>query len=637
MCSIAGLMNCGDALLLERMSSLMHHRGPNGSGLRWFPELGGGLAHNRLAIVDLSDLGAQPMKSADDRHWISFNGEIYNHRELRAELELKGHVFHSTSDTEVLLAGLIEWGEDCLNRLNGMFAFAWLDRVTGRLFGARDHLGIKPLYYSQIGGGFAFASEIKALLACPFIKAERDEEALRTPARFQISPSTGFKGIQKLPPGHCFTWHEGRLHLRQYWSIEPTETLQNEKEAEEEIGHLIELAVRRQMVADVPVGTFLSGGLDSSLISALMRRESTGQIDAFTIKFSAQDQKFEQASEDVVYARRVAAQFDLRLHEFEVEPKITELLPKMVWHLDEPLSDPAAINTYLISQAARDMGIIVLLNGVGGDEVFGGYRKHLACAHAGQYQTLTPRWARSAIQRAAGMLPVATSRRGLLPARVLKRFLSYASLPEAERYLASDLSLNPAGYAELYAGADYHQSLFWRQQQRTLESPGLSYLTRMCLNDTRVFLPEHNLTYSDKASMAAGIETRPALVDKDVVTAMFRAAPRLRIRAGVQKHLLKRIGLRHLPRDVVYRRKASFNSPLRSWIRGALSGIVDEVLSHSQVKSRGLHDPAIVRRMIENDRRGNEDHSMWIWTLLTTEIWHRTFLDRAPTGPISLS
>ncbi|MDB6006559.1 MAG: asparagine synthase, partial [Prosthecobacter sp.] len=540
-------MNCGDPVLLEQMSSRMRHRGPDGSGLQWFPELGGGLAHNRLAILDLTDQGAQPMASKDGRHWIVFNGEIYNHRALRAELESRGHEFHSTSDTEVLLAGLIEWGEDCLNRLNGMFAFAWMDRSSGRLFGARDHLGIKPLYYTQMGGGFIFASEIKALLACPFIKAERDEEALRTPARFQISPSTGFKGILKLPPAHCFTWHEGHLEVRQYWSIEPTETVSNEAEAEEEISHLIDLAVRRQMVADVPVGTFLSGGLDSSLISALMRRESSGPIHAFTIKFSAQDQKFEQASEDVVYARRVARQFDLKLHEFEVEPKITDLLPKMVWHLDEPLSDPAAINTCLISQAARDVGIVVLLNGVGGDEIFGGYRKHLACARAGQYQSLVPAWARSAIQGAAGMLPVATSRRGLLPARVLKRFLSYASLPETERYLASDLSLNPEAYAELYAGADYHQSLFWRQQRATLETPGLSYLTRMCLNDTRVFLPEHNLTYSDKASMAAGVETRPALVDKDVVTAMFLVIPQLRFQRGVQKHLLIRIGLRHLP------------------------------------------------------------------------------------------
>lgn len=636
MCSIAGLMNCGDAALLERMSSLMRHRGPDGNGLRWFQEMNGGLAHNRLAIVDLTDQGAQPMASRDGRHWIVFNGEIYNHRELRAELEAHGHVFHSTSDTEVLLAGLIQWGKDCLNRLNGMFAFAWLDRASGRLFGARDHLGIKPLYYHQGGTTLAFASEIKALLACPFIKAERDDVAMRNPSRFQLSPSTGFKEIQKLPPAHCFTWQEGRLEVRPYWSIQPTETLRNEEAATEEIGHLIDLAVRRQMVADVPVGTFLSGGLDSSLISALMRQETTGPIDAFTIKFSAKDQKFEQASEDVVYARRVARQFDLRLHEFEVEPKIIDLLPKMVWHLDEPLSDPAAINTYLISQAARDMGIIVLLNGVGGDEVFGGYRKHLACARAGQYQEIAPAWARSMIQNVAGRLPVATARRGLLPVRMLKRFLSYASLPEAERYLASDLSLSPQRYAELYAGADYHQSHFWQQQRVTLDTPGLSYLTRMCLNDTRVFLPEHNLTYSDKASMAASIETRPPLVDKDVVTAMFRAGQHLRIKDGVQKHLLKRIGLRHLPRDVVHRPKASFNSPLRSWIRGALRGIVDDLLSDTQVKARGLYDPKIVRGMIEHDRAGTEDHSMWIWTLLTTEIWHRTFLDRSPTGPVSL-
>lgn len=639
MCSLAGLLNCGDATHLQRMSALMHHRGPDASGLQWFPALEAGLAHNRLSIVDLSPLGAQPMASADGRHWLTFNGEIYNHRELRRELEAHGHHFRSSSDTEVLLHALLEWGgEACLQRLNGMFAFAWLDTATGRLFAARDHLGIKPLYYTCCAGGLAFASEIKALLSLPFVSAIRDDAALRNPSRFLLSPSTGFQGIHKLPPGHCFTWHQGTLDVRQYWSIEPTESLTSEAEAVEHIGHLIEAAVQRQMVADVPVGTFLSGGLDSSLISALMRQQSAaGQIEAFTIKFSAQDQKFEQASEDVVYARQVAQQFGLRLHEFEVEPRIIDLLPRMVWHMDEPLSDPAAINTYLISQAARDMGIIVLLNGIGGDEVFGGYRKHLACLHAERYQSLLPAPLRRGVSRLADLLPVATAKRGLLPLRMLKRFLSYASLPEAERYLASDLSLNPQAYAQLYPGADYHTSLFWQQQHATLQQPQLSYLTRMCLNDTRVFLPEHNLTYADKASMAASIETRPPLVDKDVVTAAFRLAPHLRIHGTVQKHLLKQIGLRHLPHSVVHRPKASFNSPLRAWIRGPLRSVVDDLLSERQVAARGLHNPHTVRHMVERDRSGAEDHSMWIWTLLTVELWHRTFLDRTPSGPVTLN
>jgi asparagine synthase (glutamine-hydrolysing) len=602
----------------------------------WFDELHSGFAHNRLSIIDLSPGGAQPMVSTDCRHWIVFNGEIYNYRELRRELTARGYPFRSVSDTEVLLAGLIEWGEACLNKLDGMFTFAWLDRLTGKVILARDHLGIKPLYYAEAGGGLVFASEIKALLQCPFLRVARDEAAIRNPSRFLLAPATGFADIRKLAPAHCLVYDQRRVSVRPYWSIQPTEALSNDEEAGETIGALIERAVEMQMISDRPIGSFLSGGLDSSLVSALMRKHHAGPIDAFTIKFTAKDQRFEQSSDDSVYARRVADHFGFRLHEFEIEPNITELLPLMVWHLDEPLSDPAAINTYLIARAARDLGIVVLLNGVGGDEVFGGYRKHLACLRAGIYQATCPAWMRRGIRRVVGRLPVATATCGIMPLRILKRFLSYADLPEAERYLASDLSLNAEHFGALYNGADYFQSAFWTQQRDLLQDASSSYLTRMCLNDTRVFLPEHNLTYSDKASMASSVETRPPLVSKDVVTAMFSASPRLRIRKGVQKYLLKRIGAKYLPREVVHRPKASFNSPLRSWIRGPLRGLVDALLGEREIHNRGIYDPTIVKRMIAQDRCGREDHSMWIWTMLTVEIWHRTFLDRVPVGPIHL-
>ena len=636
MCAIAGMIGCGDAATLERMSAVMRHRGPDAHDAVWFEGHHAGFAHNRLAIIDLSPAGAQPMKSVDGRHWIVFNGEIYNYRALREELESQGHRFHSRSDTEVLLAGLIEWGEGCLQKLNGMFAFAWFDTVSGRLFAARDHLGIKPLYYTEAGGGLIFASEIKALLQCPQVSIARDDAAMRNPTRFQLSPDTGFYGICKLPPAHLMIFEGGRLTVRRYWSITPDETLTDEAEAMERIGDLVERAVEMQMISDRPIGAFLSGGLDSSLICALMRRHTGSTIDAFTIRFSSRDQKFERTSDDAVYARRVADEFGFRLHEFEIEPDIVKLLPLMVWHMDEPLADPAAINTYLISKAARDMGIIVLLNGVGGDEVFGGYRKHLACLRAESYQRWCPGVVRRAVNGVATLLPVAGRERGYATARMAKRFLSYAALPKAERYLSSDLSLNPSRFTQLYRGADYYDTPFWRRQHGVIDGNGTSYLTRMCLNDTNVFLPEHNLTYSDKASMAASIETRPPLVDRDVVSAMFQVAPQLRIRGSVQKHLLKRIGEKHLPRDVVHRPKASFNSPLRAWMRGPLASLVDDLLSEKQVASRGLYDPAVVRQMVEEDRAGRNDHSMWLWTLLTVEVWHRTFLDRAPTGPVEL-
>lgn len=636
MCSIAGMIDCGDPVILGRMSSVMRHRGPDGSGQVWFDEHHSGFAHNRLSIIDLTPGGAQPMASADGRYWITFNGEIYNYRELRRELEALGHVFRSTSDTEVLLTGLIEWNEACLNKLDGMFAFVWMDRLTGRVLAARDHLGMKPLYYAEAGGGLILASEIKALVQCPFLKVERDDAAIRNPARFMLSPDTGFLGIRKLPPAHSLVYVHGKMETRAYWRIEASERLTNEQEAIKTIGTLIERAVEMQVVSDRPIGTLLSGGLDSSLVTVLMQKHHPEPIDAFTITFSSRDQKFEQASDDSTYARKVAAHYGFRLHEFEIEPRITELLPLMVWHMDEPLSDPAAINTYMISRTARDLGIVVLLNGIGGDEVFGGYRKHLACLRAGTYRAVCPSWLRNAIRTLARKLPVATSRRGLLPLRVLKRFLNYADLPEPERYLASDLSLNAEQFAQLYSDASYFHSAFWKRQQESLQDTASSYLTRMCLNDTLTFLPEHNLTYSDKAAMAAGVEARAPLVSKDVVSTMFQASPRLRIRRGVQKYLLKKVGEKYLPRDVVHRAKASFNSPLRSWIRGPLRGLVDSLLSERQLRERGIYDSRIVKRMVDEDRTGREDHSMWIWTMLTVEVWHRTFLDRTPTGPITL-
>jgi asparagine synthase (glutamine-hydrolysing) len=637
MCGIAGMIGCGDLSTLKRMSAVMQHRGPDGQGAIWFNEQNAGLAHNRLAIIDLSSAGAQPMQSLNGRYWIVFNGEIYNHAALREELEALGHSFRSNSDTEVLLNGLIEWGKGCLNRLNGMFAFAWFDTHTGVLVAARDHLGIKPLYFTQKGGGLLFASEIKAILQCSFVPVVRDDEAMKNPSRFMVSPFTGFKGIYKLRPAHVITFHNGSLKEERYWHLNAEEREIKEKEAVEHVGSLIEKAVERQMVSDRPIGAFLSGGLDSSLICALMKKHTCNVVDAFTISFSQKDQKFERASEDIVYARRVAADLGMNIHEFEIEPDISKLLPLLVWHTDEPLSDPAAINTYLISKAAREMGIVVLLNGVGGDEVFGGYRKHLACLRADTYQRWCPGPLSKFIERTVRYLPVANQQRGFARARMAKRFLGYASLPRAERFLSSDLSLSAEDFTRLYKDANYYDTPFWRSQHAGMDDARTSYLTRMCLNDTHVFLPDHNLTYSDKASMAAGIETRPPLVDKDVVETMFHMPPEFRIRKSVQKYLLKKVGEKHLPHDVVHRPKASFNSPLRSWIRGPLAPLVDRLLSEDQVSKRSLYNPQEVRRMIQADRLGKSDYSMWIWTLLTVEVWHRTFLDRTPTGPIQLT
>ena len=626
MCGIAGIINGGDQQLLARMNDIMAHRGPDDAGIKWFADSGSGIAQRRLSIIDLSPGGHQPMVNDTGDLWIVFNGEIYNYKELGEEVAAQGIRLRSTSDTEILLYAYQLWGEECLQKLNGMFAFAIYDSRRRKLFAARDRLGIKPFYYHFRNGTLVFASEIKALLNSTLVPKSPDLNALHTPARFQVSPWTGFQDILKLPAGNCLTLEDGKLSVREYWKIKPTEVPAKEDSLVEQLDALLCDSVRLQMRADVPVGVFLSGGLDSSIVSALMRVNTQQTIHSFTVKFSSEDQKFEQMTPDEVYARQVAKQFGFTYHEFEIKPQVEDLLPKMVWHLDEPLSDPAAINTYLISKAARDLNIVVLLNGVGGDEVFGGYRKHLACLTAESYQAIVPGAIRRMLEGAANRLPVATSNRGLKAVRWGKRFLSYASAPRSDRYLMSDLSVAPKQFSQMFAShMSYYDSHFFKSQAPRFNGNGLSYLTQMCWNDTLVFLPEHNLTYSDKASMAASIESRPPLIDHRIVEFMFSLVPGERIHRTTQKYLLKKVSEKYLPHNVIYRPKASFASPLRAWVRGPLAPMVADLLSEQSVRSRGLYDPAYVAGLIARDRQGLEDNAYQIWTLLTNEIWFRTF------------
>jgi asparagine synthase (glutamine-hydrolysing) len=625
MCGIAGIVGIPDRSAIERMTGLLAHRGPDDSGSWVSEEHGVALGHRRLSIIDLTPGGHQPMSNHSGNLWITFNGEIYNYRDLRSELVGKGYPFRSESDTEVLLAAYETWGERCLNKLNGMFAFAIYDCSKRRLFAARDRVGIKPFYYWYKDGVLVFASEIKAILAYDRVEKRPDYAALRTPVRFQVSPFTGFQDITKLPPGHFLTLEKGRLSERSYWDISVTENNRiTESEAIEQLDTLLNDAVRLQMVADVPVGLFLSGGLDSSLIGALMRKRAKQDIHAFTIRFSDADQRFERMPDDSLFARRVAKQFGFQYHEFEIEPRIDELLPNMVWHLDEPLSDPAAINTFIISQAARDRGMIVLLNGMGGDEVFGGYRKHLACLRADPYFRMLPNTVKRLVVSIVAGLPMSNNKRGFRSIRWIKRFLSFAGLPEFERYIASDLSLSQEQYKALFGDeTKYADSVFYKAQKSVFESAQASYLTKMCLNDTKYFLPEHNLTYSDKASMAVGVESRPPLTDHRIVELMFSLPTEYRIRGNKQKFLLKKVAERYLPNSIVHRPKAAFGSPLRSWIKGPLAPLVDELLSSNNIKRHGLYNPGYVKTLIERDRQGLDDNALIIWTLLTTELWFR--------------
>jgi asparagine synthase (glutamine-hydrolysing) len=629
MCGIVGIVHGGSPALLEGMRETMQHRGPDDQGLVWFDDVLTGLANRRLSILDLSSRGHQPMSTDDGRFWIVHSGEVYNHKELASQLEARGATLRSSSDTEVILRLFEQKGDECLKQMNGMFAFAIYDRVADELFLVRDRLGVKPLYYASIPQGLLFASEIKAILASGLVDKLPDYHAMNTPTRFQIPPYTGFKNIFKLPPGHCLRFCKGKINLTRYWTLDPTEAFSGrEEEAAEFLEELLKDAVKLQLTADVPVGLLISGGLDSSLISALVRRMSRSEIESFTTTFSRRDRQFEQMPDDGDYARKLARQLNLIHHERELEPNITDLLPKMIWHLDEPLSDPAAINLYLLCEMARTHGIKVVLTGMGGDEVFGGYRKYLACLRAEAYAELVPSFVRSGIESVIKTLPVATRTRGLRRFRWMKRFASIASLPPLERYLSSDLSLTPGQYRSLVpSGLRYESTHFFTTQAHSFHHNGGSYLTRMCKNDTRFFLPEHNLTYSDKAGMAASVETRPPLTDHRVVEFMFRLPPEFRIRRGIQKYLLRKIARRYLPMAFVERSKTPFGSPLRSWIRGPLREMILDLLSEQSIRNRGLYDAAYVRQLIVRNQKGLDDNAHVIWTLLCNELWLRTFFD----------
>lgn len=633
MCGIAGMVGRADGEVVARMTDLQAHRGPNDAGVEVLESHHVALGHRRLSIIDLSEAGHQPMCNGSRDLWITFNGEIYNYREVREDLIKLGYRFRSSTDTEVLLLAYECWGERCLERLNGMFAFAIYDCRLRRLFAARDRLGVKPFYYFEGAGMLVFASEIKALFACPQVPKRPDLVSLATPARYQVPPDTGFEHIRKLPPGHLLIYSDGRASVRPYWMLEVSEeTNLSDDQAIGQLDDLMQQAVERQMIADVPVGLLLSGGVDSSVIAALMRRQTAGEVHAFTIRYADEDQQFERMPNDSHYARRVARELSLEYHEIEIKPRVEELLPRITWHLDEPLSDPAALNTYLIARAARERGIPVLLNGMGGDEIFGGYRKHLACLRAEQYQQVVPRVVQRIIEKTLSRVPVATGRRGLRTFRWAKRFFSFASLPQMDRYLASDLSLSQQVYERLYrGGVGYRRSRLYEAQRELFENRSASYLTRMCLGDTNFFLPELNLLYSDKATMAAGVEGRPPLTDHNVVQFMFSRPPMDRIRGNQQKYLLKRVAEKYLPHDIVHRPKAPFGSPLRSWVRGPLANMVDEILAQSAMRTSELYEPSVVRDLIARDRAGVDDNALVIWTILTNEIWFRTWFGASTT------
>ncbi|MEU2503409.1 asparagine synthase (glutamine-hydrolyzing) [Streptomyces sp. NPDC007863] len=630
MCGIAGTYRWPDGkAVADRLTETLAHRGPDGSG-RYSRRVGDGevhLGHRRLAVVDLSETGAQPMES--DGLVLTYNGELYNAPELRAELASAGVRFRGTSDTEVLLEAWRRWGTDCLPRLRGMFAFGIFDERTGELVLARDQLGIKPLFLLRRGEGLVFASELKALAAVSGGALEVDHGALVASLLYYWVPDSrcAFREAEKLPPG---TWlrcqPDGRVERGRFWDLREVAAEGRDRARAGELPDLaavVEESTRRHLLSDVPVATFLSGGLDSSYLTALAARERPG-ISAYTIGFRAEDARFEAMPDDLRYARQVAGRFGVELHEIEIAPDVLDLLPRMTYHLDEPIGDPAAINTFLICSAAREAGVKVMLSGMGADELFAGYRKHLANLMALRYQRV-PRPLRRAVSGVVDRLPVATARRGYRSVRFAKRFLSFAELPEETAFRRSYTLYDRAELLDLVDPdlAGTVDDVLAEHADVYRDNDLDDFVNRMCLGDARMFLPGLNLAYTDRSSMAASTEVRVPFVDVEVVRAAFAVPGSRKIVGRRGKAVLKEAASSVLPREVVHRPKGLFSAPLRAWMSRDLAPLVREVVHDGELVRSGLLRRDALRRLVAEDAAGHHDYSKHLWHVLTLEYWYR--------------
>lgn len=634
MCGILGTIrrSAASSDAFERAMQHLAHRGPDDAGTYCDVEAGVYLGHRRLSIIDLSPLGHQPMWSRNGRVAIVFNGEIYNFRELRAELESRGTTFRGHSDTEVLLELFASQGLAMLPKLNGIFAVALYDRESREVTLARDAMGVKPLYYSEHADGFSFASEIKALL--PLLPEARglNHAALHRYLSFLWCPGgeTPLQGVFKLLPGEHMSVREGRVVRRSTWfelplQRPPTDSPPRTNDAIEAARSHLRTAVHRQMVSDVPVGAFLSGGLDSSAVVAFAR-ELAPKIQCFTIESSGGHDAGDV--EDLPYARRVAAHLNVPLEVVRIDSsRMASDLEQMVYMLDEPLADPAPLNVLYISQLARQNGAKVLLSGAGGDDLFTGYRRHMTARFDSLWDYI-PRSVRNRASRATDKL----NKQRPLARRIAKLVGNAAQTGDARiaGYFAwaGELQLRSL-YSETFRAAvlgvradqpmlDFLATI--PQQRSTLE--------RMLSLEQRFFLADHNLPYTDKMSMAVGVEVRVPFLDLDLVHFASTIRDSDKLHGTTAKWVLKKAMEPYLPHDVIYRAKTGFGAPLRRWMKSELRELVGDLLSVESLKKRGLFEAEAVQRLIADNDAGRSDGAYTLLSIMCLEIWCRRFLDQ---------
>ncbi len=642
MCGICGWIGLDaaaqfDVTHVERMRRVLDHRGPDDSGSRVedFAAEGRtgrvGLGHARLSIIDLAG-GHQPLSNEDGSLWIVFNGEVYNFLELRTALVGRGHVFRTRTDTEVILHLYEEKGVECLGDLRGMFAFALWDARQRRLFLARDRVGKKPLVYRSEPGRLLFASEIKSLLQAPGVGRELCPEALHHYLTYGYVPHplTMFRGIEKLPPGHFLLWNDGSARIEEYWRP-PFRCAPRRTEAEyaERLRDLLTEAVRLRLISDVPLGAFLSGGIDSSIVVGLMSRLSNAPVKTFAIGFE------EKRYDELAYARQVAEHFGTEHKEFVVRPNAVEIIPELVWHYDEPFADSSAIPTYYVSQITR-RHVTVALTGDAGDEGFAGYPRHKA-VKLGQWYDGLPGFLRRRLGGAAWeKLPASVEYRTFR--RRLRRLFEAMNLPPRERYVRWCAIFDDGRKAALYA-PEFAAALDGQRSSEVFECEydkvrGLDFLAQTTFVDYMRYLPDDLLVKVDIAGMAHGLECRAPFLDHRLIEFIGEIPTDLKLRGFTSKYLLRRAFGDMLPPAILRRPKMGFGVPISDWFRGELKEYVRQVLLDPATLRRGYFLPATVERLVDEHVEGRWDHGYRLWALLMFELWHRSFLDgaEAPTG-----
>lgn len=631
MCGIIGIINPENTLQNNDLLDLISHRGPDDTG--YYTEKNIFLGHKRLAIVDLTAFGHQPMFSNDENFVIVFNGEIYNHLEIKMDLIGKGYLFKGESDTETLLFGFIEYGAEILSKLNGIFAFAIYNKKDNSIFIARDHFGVKPLYYSYDGFNLCFASELKVICNNTSFNKDLNFSALSKYINFLYSPdeSTPFKNIKKLSAGHFIHYKiaTNQFELSKYYDIPFDGKISNsslEVLTQDLERHLIN-AVERQLMSDVPIGFFLSGGLDSSLIAAIAQKLNPEKsIECYTIDYGSDNLTNEGFVNDLYYAKLIAHKLNFKLNIVKAEVDIVKDFDKMIWHLDEPQADPAPLNVLNICSAARQNGIKVLLGGTAGDDLFAGYRRHKALNYE-KYIDFLPRQVWTFLNKMSSNLDANKPLN-----RRLRKFMNETSKCKLDRmagyfaWIPYSHNLNLFTKTIQYKLSNSHPSNVLLDLIKNISNEK-SDLNKMLYWEMKTFLAGHNLNYTDKMSMAEGVEVRVPFLDLDLVNFSTTIPPKYKLKGNETKYILKKVAEKYLPKEIIYRPKSGFGAPIRKWITEDLDEMISVRLSPEIIRSRGIFDEKAVWQLINDNKAGKIDASYTVWSLLAIESWMQQFVD----------